>query len=186
MKKQTTITKEQIEAWKEQYGEVYALPVEDKKAYLKAPDMTDYKRAFTAMQKSGEVAYGEILLSALWLGGDEEIKTDDAYFLSARKELMDFFNYEDPQLKKLSGGKTEIKIGDHKCTVRVITRADIKKAEKSNPSSKPFVTQEKLFEAICQEKDEAFESKQNAALMFPLFQAIEKLQNQKIAFLEKL
>jgi len=186
MAKATTITKEQIENWKEQYGEIYALPVDDKKRDLRAPNMTDYKRAFTAMQKQGEVAFGETMLTALWLGGDEEIKTDDAYFLSARKELMDFFNYEDPEINKLSGGKTEIKIGENKCVVRVITRADLKLAEKKNPGSKPFVTQERLFEMVCLEMDDAFKDQKNAALRFPLFQAIEKLQNQKVAILEKL
>lgn len=184
--KKTTITKEQIEAWKKEFGEVYALPVDDKTGYLRGPKMTDYKRAFVAMKKQGEVAFGEVMLTALWLGGDEEIKTDDTYFLSARRELMDFFNYEDPEINDQDGGKTEIIVDGHKCVLRVITRSDLKLAEKKNPGDKPFVTQEKLFEIVCLEKDPAFDNKENAALRFPLFQAIEKLQNKKTAILKKL
>lgn len=184
--KKTTITKEQIEAWKKEHGDVYALPVEDKTGYLRGPKMQDYKRAFVAMKKQGEVAFGETMLTALWLGGDDEIKTDDTYFLAARKELMDFFNYDDPEIKELDGQKTEITIEGHKCVLRVITRNDLKMAEKKNPGDKPFVTQEKLFEMVCLEKDKAFENRENAAIRFPLFQAIEKLQNKKTAILKKL
>lgn len=180
------ISDKQIKYWKEKYGGVYALPVEEKTAYLREPKMVDYKRAFTAMTKNGEVAFGEEMLKALWLGGDEEIKTADAYFLPARKILMDFFNYEDAEIKKLETGGNEITIGEHKCIVRIIGRDDLKIAEKKNPSGKPFVTQEQLFEMIVKEKDEAFNDKNNAEIRFPLYQAIEKLQNQKVAVLKKL
>ena len=40
------MTQKQINEWKEKYGEVYALPVDDKTAYLKMPKMADFKRAF--------------------------------------------------------------------------------------------------------------------------------------------
>ena len=38
---------------------------------------------------------------------------------------------------------------------------------------------------VCLEKDKAFENRENAAIRFPLFQAIEKLQNKKTAILKK-
>jgi len=186
MKKQEAITKEIIQSWKDQHGDVYALPVDDKTGYLRAPKMADYKRAFDAMKKQGEVSFGETMLTALWLGGDEEIKNEDSYFLSARRELMDFFNYGDAEINELNGRKSEIIIDGHKCVLRVITRQDLKMAEKKNPGDKPFVTQEQLFDMVCLEKDEAFDNRENAAIRFPLFQAIEKLQNKKTAMLKKL
>jgi hypothetical protein len=179
------ITPEQINAWKEQYGDIYALPVEDKTAYLREPKMVDYKRAFAALQNDGDVAFAEVLLNCLFIGGDTEIKTNDDYFNAARKILKTFFEYPDADIET-TGNKSVITIGDAKCTVRVITRDDIKLAEKKNPSGKPFVTQEKLFEMICKEMDDVFKDRDNATLRFPLYQAIEILQNKKIAILKKL
>lgn len=178
-------TPKQITQWKEQYGEVYELPVEDKVAYLRMPKMADFKRAFAAMQKEGEVTFGEVMLIALFIGGDEDIKTNDEYFLPARKELTELFNFDDAEITS-EGHNSIIKIGEAKCKVRLITRFDLKLAEKKNPSGKPFVTQEQLFEMICIEKDEAFKEKDNASVRFPLYQAIEKLQNKKVATLKKL
>jgi hypothetical protein len=180
----TKVTKQQLAEWETQH-EVFELPVDDKIGYLRAPDMNDYKRAFSAMQKNGEVAFGEEMLAALWLGGDEAIRNEDAYFFPARRVLLDFLQYGDPEIKPLGDGKNEIRIGAHKCTVRAITRDDLKRAEKKNPGNKPFVTQENLFAIVCLEKDKAFDDKGDAALRFPLFQAIEKLQNQKVALLKK-
>lgn len=179
------IDDKQIQEWKEQYGGIYALPVEDKTAYLREPNMKDFKRAFTAMQTSGDLAFGESMITSLFIGGDEEIKTDDAYFLPARKEMAAFFNFDEAEITKEKNNSI-ITIGEAKCKVRFITRDDLKLAEKKNPSNKPFVTQEKLFEAVCIEKDEVFNDRDNAAIRFPLYQAIEKLQNQKVAIIKKL
>lgn len=183
--KMSKITEKQINDWKEQYGEVYELPVEDKTAYLRNPKMVDYKRAFTAMQKTGDLGFAEELLACIMIGGDEEIRTNDEYFMPARKVLTEVFNYDDAEIVT-TGNKSVITIGDFNCTVRVITRDDIKLAEKKNPSGKPFVTQEKLFEMVCLEMDEAFKDKNDASVRFPLYQAIENLQNKKIAILKKL
>lgn len=176
---------EQIKAWKEQYGTIYALPIEDKTAYLREPKMKDFKRAFTVMQNDGDLAFGEQMINLLFIGGDEEIKTNDDYFFPARKEIKEFFNFEEAEFTK-EKNNTIITIGEARCKVRVITRDDLKIAEKENPSGKPFVTQEKLFDRVCIEKDDAFNDRDNANLRFPLYQAIEKLQNQKIAIIKKL
>ncbi len=177
----------QINEWKEKYGEVYELPVEDKTAYLRGPKMTDFKRAFTSLQDQGELAYGETMLKALFIGGDQEILNNDDYFFPARKELKEFFNYDDAEISTEAGTNNSIiTISGKTCKVRIIGRQDIKIAEKKNPSNKTFVTQEKLFEMICIDKDEAFNDKENASLRFPLYQAIEKLQNKKVATIKKL
>lgn len=180
------INEKQISDWKEQYGTIYELPVEDKVAYLREPKMKDFKRAFTAMQNSGDLAFGEEMINVLFIGGDEEIKTNDDYFLPARKEIKEFFNFDEAEITKEGKNNSIITIEGFSCKVRVITRNDLKIAEKKNPSGKPFVTQEKLFEAVCIEKDEAFNDRDNASIRFPLYQAIEKLQNQKIATIKKL
>jgi len=179
-------TQQQINEWKEKHGGVWQFPVDDKIGYLREPKMQDFKRAFTAMQKDGDIAFGEEMFSALWIGGDPEIKSNDEYFLPARKKLINFFEYDDAETEALENRQTAITIDGHKCIVRVITREDLRMAEKKNPSGKPFVTQEKLFELVCIEKDPAFDDRNNAAIRFPLYKIIEDLQNQKVATLKKL
>lgn len=178
-------TEKQLVELELKYGPLYELPVDDKIAYLREPKMADYKQAFSAMSEDGDIAFGEVMLRVLMVAGDNDIKTNDDYFLPARKKLMKFFNYDDAEINKLENGKSEIVIGEHKCIVRKITRADLKLAEKRNPSNKPFVTQEKLFDIICLEKDEAFNNRTNAQIRFPLFQAIEQIQITKVATLKK-
>lgn len=180
------ITKKQIADWKKEHGGVYHLPVEDKEAYLREPNMMDFKRGFTAMQEDGDIAFGEVMLKSLWLDGDQEILKSDEYFLPARKILVKFFKYDDAVIEDLESKKSKVTIDGKSCIIRVITRDDLKTAERKNPSSKPFVTQEKLFEAVCLEKDDAFADRNVAAIRFPLYQALEKLQNKKVAILKKL
>lgn len=181
-----SVKQEQINEWKAKFGGVYALPIEDKTGYLREPNMMDYKRAFSAMQKNGDIAFGEEMLSALWIGGDEIIKTQDEYFLSAKKVLIDFFNYNDPIINSIGKGKSEVLIGEERCVLRVITREDLRLAEKKNPAGKPFASQEYLFEMVCEEKTDGFKDKNNAEIRFPLYQALEKLQTEKIGLLKKL
>jgi hypothetical protein len=186
LKMEQKVDQVQIDKWKADFGGVYQFPVGDKTAYLRAPKMLDFKRAFKAMLSDGDIAFGEEMLRALWLDGDKEILDNDEYFIPARKQLKDFFNYGDAEITKLPQGKSKITIGEHSCIVRFITRDDLQRAERQNPSNKTFVTQEKLFERICEKKDEAFKDKNDASIRFPLYQAIEELQNTKVAMLKKL
>lgn len=179
------MNQEQINNWKEQYGAIYELPVDEKTAYLREPKMKDFKRAYAALQADGDLAFGEELLNSLFIGGDEEIKTDDAYFLPARKSLIKFFNYDEAEVIK-KGDKITIQIGENQCVIKHIERSDLKWAEKKNPSNKPFVTQEKLFERVVISQDDAFKDRDIAAIRFPLYQVMEELQNKKVASLKKL
>jgi hypothetical protein len=176
----------QIDQWKADFGGVYKLPVGDKEGYLREPKMNDFKRAFGAMIKGGDVAFGEEMLRTLWLGGDKDILDKDEYFMPARKHLKDFFDYGDAEITPLKNRQSKVTIGEHSCVLRFITREDLRQAEGENPNNKTFVTQEKLFERICVEKDEAFNNKNDAFIRFPLYQAVEELQNSKFAVLKKL
>lgn len=182
------VTDKQIAEWKEKHGGVFLLEVDDKVAYLKEPTMTDYKRAFTALQDESEIAFGEAMLGSLWIEGDAEIKSNDDYFLTARKELAKLLKYDDAETEDLANRETLIKIGEESVKVRVITREDLKMSEKRNPSQKPFVTQEVLFDLIKIKGSETagFEDKNKADIRFPLYGAIEKLQNKKTVQLKKL
>ncbi len=179
------INDKQIKAWKEQYGGVYLLEVDAKKAYLKAPTMLDWKRATSAMLKDGEIAFFENLLKACWLEGDSIIKTDDAYFLSAKNAIKELFEYEDAQYEK-KGDHYQITLNEHRCIVRPITKKDIELSERKNKSGKPFVEQEWLFKAIVIESDPVFEDQNNAEIRMPLYRVLEELKNTKIERIKKL
>jgi len=185
MKKQIEVTEELLASWKKEFGGFYELPVGDKVAYLKIPTMTDLKRGLRALTEDGEIAYSEEMLRALWLGGDNEIKELDEYFTPARKALKKLLEFEDAVIKKLDNRQSEITIKGFKCKLRYITRQDLQRAERENPSGKVFVTQEKLFEIVCIEKDAAFDNRNNASIRFPLYQALEELQNSKFTTLKK-
>lgn len=177
---------QKIQEWKELHGGVYALPVEDKICYLREPNIDDYKRAFIAMQNDGDTAFGETMINSLWLEGDTEIKSDNDYFTPAKKEITKMLNYEEAEITALENRQHEIKVGSAKTVIRVITKDDLKAAEKRNPSGKPFVTQSALYDLVKISADEAFNDTKNASFRFPLYQAIEKVQNKKIAQLKKL
>lgn len=91
---------EQIKSWKEKYGSVYELSVEGKKAYLRKPDRKTLSYASTAGQ-TDPLKFNEVLLKGCWLGGDEEIRTDDELFLSASAKLGELIQIKEAELKKL-------------------------------------------------------------------------------------
>lgn len=179
------VTKKQIEEWKEKHGDVYELPVGDKVAYVKAPNMADQKRAVGALLRGSEIDYAENMLDAIFLGGDEEIKKDDDYFFPAKKAIQKLFDYDEPEVE-VKGDQHHITIDGFKCVINKPTRRDIKEAENQNRSNKPFVTQEKLFEKVCVEKDKAYNNRNNASIRMPLYRYLEELKDNKVVSIKKL
>lgn len=94
------ITKEQIAEWKKKYDTVYQLAVDGKVAYLHKPDRKTLSYASTAGQ-TDPLKFNEILLKGCWLGGDEEIRTDDDLFLAASGKLGELIQVKEAELKKL-------------------------------------------------------------------------------------
>lgn len=99
-KENSTITPEQIEAWKKKHGDVFCVTVGDKVAYLKRPDRKTLGAA-AVVGKNNPMKYNEILLENCWLDGDPEIKTDDALFLGVSAKLGDLVEVKEAELKKL-------------------------------------------------------------------------------------
>ena len=94
------VTKEQIKQWKAKYKEVFVLRVDDKVAYLRTPDRATLSYAATLATKD-PMKFNEAILTNCWLGGDEEIKTDDALFLSASSKLGELIQIKEATLEKL-------------------------------------------------------------------------------------
>lgn len=94
------ITKEQIAEWKAKHGDIFKIKVEDKVAYLKKPSRKALGYASVA-GKDNPLKFNEVLLNDCWLGGDEEIKTNDSLFLSISSKLSELIEVKEVELEKL-------------------------------------------------------------------------------------
>ena len=100
MSKETPTIEEQIQAWKKKHGDVFQITVEDKTAYLKKPDRNTLASAM-AMGKTNPMKTGETILKSCWLGGDDEIKSDDSYFFGALQQIDQLIEIKAAEIKKL-------------------------------------------------------------------------------------
>ena len=94
------VTKEQIQEWKNQYKDIFVISVEDKKVYLRTPDRKTLSYASTLATKD-PLKFNEVILENCWLGGDEEIKTNDELFLAVSSKLPDLIQIKEATLEKL-------------------------------------------------------------------------------------
>lgn len=94
------VTAKQIADWKAKHGDIFKISVDGKEAYLKKPDRKTLSYA-TSIASNEPLKFNELLLSNCWLGGDEEIKTDDTLFLSASAKLAEIIEIKNAELVKL-------------------------------------------------------------------------------------
>ena len=94
------ITKEQIQEWKKQHKDIFVISVADKKVYLRTPDRKTLSYASTLATKD-PLKFNEVILDNCWLGGDEEIKTNDELFLAVSSKLPDLIQIKEATLEKL-------------------------------------------------------------------------------------
>jgi hypothetical protein len=97
-----TATQEQINAWKAEHVNVYALkaPASDKICYLRKPTRQELSFATTAGQQD-PLSFNSSILKSCWLDGDEEIKTNDSLFLGICPQLDEICAFEKFELEKL-------------------------------------------------------------------------------------
>ncbi|MBQ5451628.1 MAG: hypothetical protein IIT56_01415 [Bacteroidales bacterium] len=72
------VSETQIQAWKKQWGEVFAVKADGKICYLRKPDRKIL--AYTSTLANNPIKANETLLNNCWLGGCEDFKTDDSLF----------------------------------------------------------------------------------------------------------
>ncbi|MDR1897526.1 MAG: hypothetical protein LBR10_12125 [Prevotellaceae bacterium] len=96
------IDKEQIAQWKKEHGDVYRITDEDKSkaCYLKQPSRKTMSYAAT-FAASNPVRSNEVLLEGMWLGGDEDFKTDDRLFFGITPKLQEIAKSAEVELEKL-------------------------------------------------------------------------------------
>jgi len=94
------VTKAQIEIWKKKHGEIFELIVGNKTGFLHKPDRNTLRLAFSKAA-TDPMGMAEVVLANCWLGGDEEIKTDDSYFVGAMSQVQELIEVKEASLKKL-------------------------------------------------------------------------------------
>lgn len=94
------LSKEQIEALKKKHGEIFEVEVGGKVCYLKRPTRKTLSLAAVQGQRD-PLKYNEVVLTNCWVDGDEEIKTQDAYFLGISGVLDQLIEVKMADLKKL-------------------------------------------------------------------------------------
>lgn len=94
-------TPEQIEAWKKEHGEIYAVTVDGHVAYLKKPSRKILEYYTSLVMDKKPIRANEALLTNCWLGGDEAIKSVDSLFLSASSQLSELIEVKDSEITKL-------------------------------------------------------------------------------------
>ena len=94
------VNEQQIAQWKAQHKDVYQIEVDGSVCYLKKPDRATMK-AITSIGMSDPIRSNEVLLENCWLGGDENIKTDDEKFFGVSAKLADILELKQAELKKL-------------------------------------------------------------------------------------
>lgn len=92
------VTKEQIKEWKEKYGELFQITVEDKSCILRKPNRKDLSYASVVKDP---IKMSEVLLNNLWVAGDEDIKTDDTLFMAVVNKMDEVLKVKEAEVKKL-------------------------------------------------------------------------------------
>lgn len=93
-------TEQQIAEWKKKHGEIFEFGCLDKVCYLKKPGRKELSFA-SVTSGNDEYKWNEAIVESCWLGGDEEIKTNDDYFLPLCGQLLVLVKREESYIKKL-------------------------------------------------------------------------------------
>ena len=99
-KDQLVVSPEQIEAWKQEHGEIFKVNVEGHIGYLKKPGRKAIGYASTIGTKD-PIKFNEIILKACWIAGDEDLLNDDELFMAVGAKLADLIVIKTAELEKL-------------------------------------------------------------------------------------
>lgn len=95
------VTKEQIEAWRKQHGEVYEMNFEDgKSCYLSRPSRK-IVGLILAKSAANPLAGAEVVLANCWLGGDDVIKEDAGYMVGIAAKIDQIVGVKTAEIKNL-------------------------------------------------------------------------------------
>ncbi|MEG2495518.1 MAG: hypothetical protein RSB32_07460, partial [Mucinivorans sp.] len=103
--KTTKPTKEQIEAWKKEHGDVFHYKTKDgKECYFRRPSRS-VLAAGAIVAGNDNYAYKQFVLTNIFLGGDSELvsesKQGDKYFLPLAQQVEAMIETVEGELKKV-------------------------------------------------------------------------------------
>ena len=90
----------QIADWKKEHEGLFAIKVGGHIAYLKKPDRKTLSYC-NSVGKTDMIKYNETLLNNCFVGGSEEVKTDDKLFYGASGQLLKIIEVAEAELEKL-------------------------------------------------------------------------------------
>ena len=94
------VKKEQIAEWKAKYGDVYKVSADNLSGYLHAPSRKALGYA-SMVGKENPLKFNEVILNECWIDGDDELRTNDAYFLGLSEQLAALIQVKQVELTKL-------------------------------------------------------------------------------------
>ena len=93
-------TPEQIAEWKSKYTEIWRIKIDGHICYVKKPDRKILGYASVA-SKTDPLKFNEVILNNCFIGGSEEIKTNDDLFYGASAVLAELVQVKEAELVKL-------------------------------------------------------------------------------------
>ena len=93
------VSKEQINVWKKQYSDIFAVKADGKVCYLRKPDRKIM--AYVSTLSNNPIKANEAILNNCWLGGSEDFKTDDELFYGLSAKLNQLVTIKAAELEKL-------------------------------------------------------------------------------------
>lgn len=90
----------QIDAWKKQEEEIFAITCEGRICYLRRPSRKVLGYAGSVSAKD-PIKFNELILNDCFIGGDEAFKTDDSLFLAASAQIPALIEVKEAELVKL-------------------------------------------------------------------------------------
>lgn len=180
------ITKDQIEAWKKEFGTLYLLQSENGlEGYIKDPtsNIRIMKLAVSCLSKSRE-EYVNAILTNCFLGGDDEIK-EEQYANGLADQLDEITDI--PNCKTVREGNKFVMVCEGlSLSVRMANRADINLSEKKNGAREPFVTAENLLKIIALDKEELATAQKNTRAWLGFLTATDEVKNKVAVNVTKL
>jgi hypothetical protein len=90
----------QIDAWKKEHKDIFAITVEEHIGYFKKPGRTVIALASTKLQ-TNPLGYMETILENTFIGGSKTLIEDDAYFMSLVPKVEEMVEVKTAELVKL-------------------------------------------------------------------------------------
>lgn len=91
-------TNQQIQEWKNKYGDLFEISVEGKSCILRKPNRQDL--SYVGVVKD-PIKMSETMLNQLWIAGDEDIKEKDDLFMAVVNKMEDVLKVKEAEIKKL-------------------------------------------------------------------------------------